>query len=376
MDIRLLTNIFGNTKIKKLRRRAGADGLLALFQFWCWAAEQRPDGSLAGLDQDDIADAIASPGTVNFDAVAVVQTFLDFGFIDRDESGGYVIHDWAENQPWVVGKKKRSADARHASRCKWAAKNNAPRSAEDNSAHDGAQVYGITARTDSAVRTVCEPYAPRNAPFLSLPLPSNSSEAAVSPSANGQTAAASPPGAVSATEQNGTANGNGAHAPRKGSGMRDFTGTGKAAPASAPPPVPVQPSTESFALWSTWYTAMRGLDGWTESDIRAVGKVGIREFPNPNDEWLKMLLAKCIDATTVAGVAKNLVIAWIGSQAEKLNTAKPVMIGGLKKPRVPPPSDETIRQAHAVWLAALAVVGPTACAGDKYMQARVEALFR
>ena len=40
-DIRLSTDFFGNVKVKKLKKRLGADGVLALIALWAYCAKMR-----------------------------------------------------------------------------------------------------------------------------------------------------------------------------------------------------------------------------------------------------------------------------------------------------------------------------------------------
>jgi hypothetical protein len=60
-DIRLSIGWNRNPKIIKLRRKLGAEGVLGLISIWTFAGEQRTDGVLSGMDDDDIAIAVRYP---------------------------------------------------------------------------------------------------------------------------------------------------------------------------------------------------------------------------------------------------------------------------------------------------------------------------
>lgn len=79
-------------KIRRVARalnieRATALGLIA--SIWCEVAEARPDGSLVGLDTEDIDDWVDYHG--------LAQAMIDAELIDCDEAGEPLrIHDWEE----------------------------------------------------------------------------------------------------------------------------------------------------------------------------------------------------------------------------------------------------------------------------------------
>jgi hypothetical protein len=91
----------------KLVRRLGQ---AAAWNFVClvlWTSENRSDGELDGLSDEDIelaAEWDGEPG-VFVNAISSVR-FLD------GEPGEYRLHDWADHNPWAAGAAKRSAKAR------------------------------------------------------------------------------------------------------------------------------------------------------------------------------------------------------------------------------------------------------------------------
>lgn len=117
-DIRVMTTFPHHHKTKKLRRKLGAEGVCALMFLWLFAAENRPDGVLSGMDEDDICIAAQWDG----DASSMLQALLEVGFLELIE-GDYVIHDWAENNPWAASAPARKAKAEHAAKARWEKRN-------------------------------------------------------------------------------------------------------------------------------------------------------------------------------------------------------------------------------------------------------------
>lgn len=111
-DFRVAIDFFSHHKARKLKKRLGSDGLVALLQLWAYAAKLRPDGDLDGMSEEDIelaADWNGEDGTL-------VSNLCEIGFIDTDgEDGHFVLHDWLENNSWAVGSESRS-DASRLSR--------------------------------------------------------------------------------------------------------------------------------------------------------------------------------------------------------------------------------------------------------------------
>lgn len=117
-DIRVQTTFPHHHKTKKLRRKLGGDGIVALLFLWVFAAENRPNGVLSGMDPDDIAIACQWEG----DATSMLQALLDVGFLKLVE-GVYVLHDWLENNPWAAAAPARKAKASAAARARWEKRN-------------------------------------------------------------------------------------------------------------------------------------------------------------------------------------------------------------------------------------------------------------
>ena len=139
-DFRVSVDFFAHHKTKKLRRRLGYEGVVALLQLWAYAARVRPDGDLSGMEDEDIelaADWCGEEGTL-------VPTLKSVGFLDEDE-GGLRLHDWQENNAWAAAGESRS-DASRLSRM-------AKVFPDEYQALVGAGIRGVSKRDYEALRT-------------------------------------------------------------------------------------------------------------------------------------------------------------------------------------------------------------------------------
>ncbi len=109
-DFRVAVDFFAHHKARKLKKRLGADGLMALLQLWAYAAKLRADGDLSGMSVEDIELASGWDGTES----AFVSALVEVGFIDQNGEA-YALHDWLENNSWAAGAESRS-DASRLSR--------------------------------------------------------------------------------------------------------------------------------------------------------------------------------------------------------------------------------------------------------------------
>lgn len=105
-DIRLSVGFWQHPKTKKTARRLGLEGVRSLQVLWAWAAVNRPDGNLFGMDWEDIELAADWQGEE--------RKFFDvcLGMWVDESPDGYVLHDWQEHNPWVAEADDRSDKAR------------------------------------------------------------------------------------------------------------------------------------------------------------------------------------------------------------------------------------------------------------------------
>jgi len=136
IDIRIKLDLFEHPKLRKLRRRLGAEGVLGLLRLWLWAAANRPDGLLRGLDADDLELASQWEGQPGELAATLCELrLLDFLPLEKEGGaapalppsergavpavGAFRIHDWCEHQPWASRTEERSRIARQAAKARW-----------------------------------------------------------------------------------------------------------------------------------------------------------------------------------------------------------------------------------------------------------------
>lgn len=130
-DFRVSVDFFAHHKARKLRRRLGADAVLSLLQLWAYAAKMRADGSLAGMDAEDVELAAGWDG----EAGAFTAALIDVGFIDAHDEG-MDLHDWAENNPWVADEKSRKERAQRGAAARWAKQSGCSSNAQAMPQHD------------------------------------------------------------------------------------------------------------------------------------------------------------------------------------------------------------------------------------------------
>lgn len=108
-DIRLLVTFRDHPKRAKLRRRLGADGVLALVDLWLWVGANKPTGDLSGMSDEDIEIAAGWTGP----AGALLAALRELRWMDGQE-GASRMHDWSDHQGWASGAVRRSEAARAA----------------------------------------------------------------------------------------------------------------------------------------------------------------------------------------------------------------------------------------------------------------------
>lgn len=105
-DIRLSVGFWQHPKTRKTAKRLGLEGVRSLQILWLWAALNRPDGNLSGMDWEDIELASDWQGEE--------RAFFDFclGVWIDESPQGYVLHDWKDHNSWASEADERSDKAR------------------------------------------------------------------------------------------------------------------------------------------------------------------------------------------------------------------------------------------------------------------------
>ena len=103
-DFRIRTSWRTHRKRKRVLRMFGAAGIIAVEDLWSYAASEKPSGDLGSMTAEDIADEVNHEGDPGEFVGALAGVI---GLLDEKPGGGWVIHDWAEHQHWVVGENAR-----------------------------------------------------------------------------------------------------------------------------------------------------------------------------------------------------------------------------------------------------------------------------
>lgn len=105
-DIRLSVGFWQHPKTRKTAKRLGLEGVRSLQILWLWAALNRSDGNLSGMDWEDIELAADWQGEE--------RTFFDFclGVWIDESPHGYALHDWKDHNSWASEADERSDRAR------------------------------------------------------------------------------------------------------------------------------------------------------------------------------------------------------------------------------------------------------------------------
>lgn len=113
-DCRLYCDFHRHPRTLLLRRRLGANAVLALQQLWCAAAESYPSGAFSGKSDEELAILAGWIG----DPCVLIPTLREVGFLDGRE-GDTQIHNWEKRQPWVTERAKRAAKSTKAAKVRW-----------------------------------------------------------------------------------------------------------------------------------------------------------------------------------------------------------------------------------------------------------------
>lgn len=127
IDIRLSLEFFDHPKTKKLRKRLGIDGVLALLKLWAWTAGNRPNGVLTGLDVEAVELAADWGGEEG----AFVPVLLELRLLDEVD-GVFAVHDWEDHQAYASKSEERSSKARKAAEARWNRTTEQPANTERN----------------------------------------------------------------------------------------------------------------------------------------------------------------------------------------------------------------------------------------------------
>lgn len=158
-DYRIDLSWRDSIKRKKLARRLGPEGVLALMDLWGATAEHRAEGVLAGWDQEDIEIQAGWAGQ----AGELVATLAELCLLDFDEkTNTYSIHDWVIWNPYAAAGEKRREIARKGAEARWAKER----------ARKLLEIERQCSEHAQSMRGACSEHAGANAPSMQNDAPS------------------------------------------------------------------------------------------------------------------------------------------------------------------------------------------------------------
>lgn len=149
IDIRLSLEFFDHPKVGKLERRLGLEAVVCLLKLWGWAAKNRPNGKLEGLDVEDVEFVARWKGSEG----EFVATLLALRLLDEVD-GGFAVHDWEEHQAYASKSEERSSKARKAAEARWNKAAELPVTTGSNAARVLSDA--------TSMRDACDRQCPRN----------------------------------------------------------------------------------------------------------------------------------------------------------------------------------------------------------------------
>ncbi len=119
-DIRLDAGFFDHPKTKRLMRRLGIEGGIALLKLWIYASRYFPKGILTGLTAADVVEAAEWSGASEEFVPALIEAGGPgkAGFLDVVD-GVFVLHNWKIRNRYAYFKPERSEQARRANDVRW-----------------------------------------------------------------------------------------------------------------------------------------------------------------------------------------------------------------------------------------------------------------
>ena len=100
-ELMLCTSSRIHPKIRRLKNKLGAEGVLALYNLWCFCKEYRKDGHLTGMEDHDISEAADYEG----DNETFVKVLVDLRLLDAD-GGVFTVDGWNKYNPGKADQKK------------------------------------------------------------------------------------------------------------------------------------------------------------------------------------------------------------------------------------------------------------------------------
>ena len=114
IDYRIKIGAQQHPKIVKLKRRHGAEGVLALYRLWEYTAQNCSKGNLSGLDAESITIAANWSGGLGW-----VDDTVDLRLLDLSRDGIYSVHNWKKHNRFAYFSEERSQQSQKANEARW-----------------------------------------------------------------------------------------------------------------------------------------------------------------------------------------------------------------------------------------------------------------
>ena len=161
-DIRVDVGFLDHWKTDTLIATLGSDAVLSLMRIWIFAAQNKPDGRLTGVQKPVIERIAKWRGGEG----ELVDLLIELRFIEKDSDGVWSLHDWERHNPYAATAEFRHERAKKAN----AARRNKDDSKKNNDIDRCSANSALEARYEHAM-----------SPPLPAPSPSPSPSASPSP---------------------------------------------------------------------------------------------------------------------------------------------------------------------------------------------------
>lgn len=109
-DIRIAVGFTGHKKTRLLKIHLGERAIEALLSLWEMTSLNCPSGNWGKITSSELAQCISWSG----DPDELLRALIDCGFVDIDDNGNLLIHNWERRNPHIVAAAKRRSGAKKA----------------------------------------------------------------------------------------------------------------------------------------------------------------------------------------------------------------------------------------------------------------------
>lgn len=158
MWIEVHQSLATHRKTGRLLRRLGItrnEAIGIVVTLWLWAMDNAPDGVLAGIEANDIADALRWDN----DPKQLLDALIGAGFIDQ-ASDRLVIHDWMEYNGRIIEKRRSDAARKKEQRLQLTRNPSSPSDVQRTSGAHPADVQPISGVPNTTVEYPTTPNGP------------------------------------------------------------------------------------------------------------------------------------------------------------------------------------------------------------------------